>query len=160
MRILSAELHDYLSFRDCPRIEFREGINLVVGLNNSGKSALLKALNPNLPAQANRSEERFRDSELPLPSVTLNIRTSGERIRQAALEYRSQIMVPLPPDTQDVDQANRFLAQLFETKFLDTSIHHHGGGSYDTPKYPSHRIFNASEPVRKLLESPESFMIR
>lgn len=28
MRILSAELHDYLSFRDCPPIEFREGTGL------------------------------------------------------------------------------------------------------------------------------------
>ncbi len=28
MRILSAELHDYLSFRDCPPVEFREGTGL------------------------------------------------------------------------------------------------------------------------------------
>jgi len=28
LHILSAELHDYLSFRDCPPIEFREGTGL------------------------------------------------------------------------------------------------------------------------------------
>jgi hypothetical protein len=28
LRILSAELHDYLSFRDCEPIEFREGTGL------------------------------------------------------------------------------------------------------------------------------------
>lgn len=118
LRILSAELHDYLSFRDCPPIEFHEGINLVVGTNNSGKSALLKALNPNLPAQANRSEERFRESELPSPNVTLTIRISGEHIRQAALEQGGDIFIPTPDNTYMYDDALRFLAFFFDKKDL------------------------------------------
>jgi predicted ATPase len=141
LRILSAELHDYLSFRDCPPIEFREGINLVVGTNNSGKSALLKALNPNLPAQANRSEERFRESELPSPNVTLTIRTSGERIRQAALEQGGDIFIPTPYNNYTYDDALRFLAFFFENKDIVIPFQHYATVRRIECEYPSHKLF-------------------
>jgi len=35
---------DYKSFRDSGEIEFKQGINLIVGQNNSGKTTLLEAL--------------------------------------------------------------------------------------------------------------------
>ena len=135
MRILSAELHDYLSFRDCPPIEFRDGINLVVGVNNSGKSALLKALNPSLPAEANRSDERFRQRDLPQPRVTLTIRTSGDRFRQFALE-RGEIFIPYEAAADPQKSGIEFLCR----RELDIPlIHsaHHGIVSV----YPGHGLF-------------------
>ncbi len=141
MRILSAELHDYLSFRDCGPIEFREGINLVVGVNNSGKSALLKALNPNLPAHANRSEERFRESELPSPNVTLTIRTTGERVRQAALDQGGEIFIPTPANNSTYEDAQRFLKFFFENKNITVRFQHHATIDRIDSEYPSHSLF-------------------
>lgn len=139
MRILSADLHDYMSFHDCLGVKFHAGINLIVGINNSGKSALLKALKPGLPAQANRSEERFRSSELTPPVVTLKIETSGDRIKQAALEYTGDILIPVPIDTQYQGEAEKFLYNFFDEKRLKFSVPHHGGnfGDFVYPAYGS-----------------------
>lgn len=140
MRILSAELHDYLSFRDCPPIEFREGINLVVGVNNSGKSALLKALNPILPAQANRSEARFQNIELPLPRVTLNIKTNGKRFEQIALELGS-IVIPIEPGVN----GDTYGADFLRKPSLAIPMLHHGNGAISR-MYPGHGLFSAPIP--------------
>lgn len=140
MRILSAELHDYLSFRDCPPIEFREGINLVVGVNNSGKSALLKALNPILPAQANRSEARFQNIELPLPRVTLNIKTNGKRFEQIALEVGS-IVIPIEPGVN----GDTYGADFLRKPSLAIPMLHHGNGAISR-MYPGHGLFSAPIP--------------
>ncbi len=143
MRILSAELHDYLSFRDCPPIEFREGINLVVGVNNSGKSALLKALNPTLPAKANRSEERFRDRELPPASVTLRIETSGQRLERAALDIGTvDIPVPAPIyEAYEKPEAKAFLDRLFKAARQEFTVPLHDPGSFGGFGYPAHKFF-------------------
>jgi AAA15 family ATPase/GTPase len=45
MYISKFRLHNYKSFLDSGEIEFGEGINLIVGQNNSGKTALLENLN-------------------------------------------------------------------------------------------------------------------
>lgn len=140
MRILSAELHDYLSFRDCPPIEFREGINLVVGVNNSGKSALLKALNPILPAQANRSEARFQNIELPLPRVTLNIKTNGKRFEQISLELGS-IVIPIEPGVN----GDTYGADFLRKPSLAIPMLHHGNGAISR-MYPGHGLFSAPIP--------------
>ncbi len=148
MRILSVELHDYLSFRDCPPIEFREGINLVVGVNNSGKSALLKALNPTLPAKANRSEERFRDSELPSASVTLRIETSGQRLGRAALDKGSgNIHVPAPifeAYSNNKPERDAFLDRLFKAVRKKFTVPLHEPGNFGGFGYPAHELFEAS----------------
>ena len=146
LRILSAELHDYLSFRDSPPIEFREGINLVVGVNNSGKSALLKALNPTLPAQANRSEERFRDSELPPAGVTLKIETSGHRIRRAALELK-ETDIPLPLGGTGQAEVDYFLGRLFDAGRMSFVVPMHAGGNFNAFRYPAHGLFEIQPEV-------------
>jgi energy-coupling factor transporter ATP-binding protein EcfA2 len=146
LRILSADLNDYLSFRECPTIEFREGINLVVGVNNSGKSALLKALNPTLPAQANRSEERFRGSELPSASVTLRIQFSGQRLARAALDM-GEVDIPLPhkmrhsANQQEIDD---FWGDFFKNDRHSFSVPFHGNGNLDQFRYPAHGLFEPS----------------
>ncbi len=146
MRILSAELHDYLSFRDSPPIEFREGINLVVGVNNSGKSALLKALNPTLPAKANRSEDRFRDSEMPPASVTLKIQFSGQRLARAALDM-GDVYIPLPhkmrhsANQQEIDD---FWGDFFKNDRHSFSVPFHANGKFDQFRYPAHGLFEPS----------------
>jgi hypothetical protein len=146
LRILSAHLHDYLSFRDGEPIKLREGINLVVGINNSGKSALLKALNPTLPALANRSDDRFRKSELPPASVTLQIETSGNRLERAALDI-GVVEVPLPnnirhsANQQEIDD---FCGDFFKKDRINFSIPFHGDGNMDRFRYPAHGLFEPS----------------
>ncbi len=44
MYISTFKIFNYKSFRDSGWLEFQPGINIIVGTNNSGKTALLEAL--------------------------------------------------------------------------------------------------------------------
>ena len=44
MYLSKFQLLNYKSFRDSGVLEFKPGINIIVGANNSGKTALLEAL--------------------------------------------------------------------------------------------------------------------
>lgn len=44
MRIEKVEIHNYRSFEEGTTVKFKEGVNVIIGHNNSGKSNLLKAL--------------------------------------------------------------------------------------------------------------------
>ena len=44
MYLSKFQLVNYKSFRDSGLLEFKPGINIIVGTNNSGKTALLEAL--------------------------------------------------------------------------------------------------------------------
>lgn len=47
MYLSKIRVKNYKSFNDSGKIEFKQGINIIVGQNNSGKTALLEALELN-----------------------------------------------------------------------------------------------------------------
>lgn len=56
MFIKSIKLYNYKSFLDSPLIQLSQGINIIVGSNNSGKTSLLEALAAEIPlGQAHKS---------------------------------------------------------------------------------------------------------
>jgi len=65
MYISRFQLLNYKSFRDSGVLEFQPGINIIVGANNSGKTALLEALTLNFKTSPHRSIET-----LPQPNST------------------------------------------------------------------------------------------
>jgi AAA15 family ATPase/GTPase len=67
MYISRFQLLNYKSFRDSGVLEFQPGINIIVGANNSGKTALLEALSLSFETSPHRSIET-----LPQPNSTPN----------------------------------------------------------------------------------------
>ena len=65
MYISRLQLLNYKSFRDSGVLEFQPGINIIVGANNSGKTALLEALTLRFKTSPHRSIET-----LPQPNST------------------------------------------------------------------------------------------
>ena len=65
MYISRLQLLNYKSFRDSGVLEFQPGINIIVGANNSGKTALLEALSLSFVTSPHRSIET-----LPQPNST------------------------------------------------------------------------------------------
>jgi len=57
MRIQQIEIHNYRSFEEGTIVKFKEGLNVIIGHNNSGKSNLLKALGLVLNQGANKKLE-------------------------------------------------------------------------------------------------------
>ena len=67
MYISRFQLLNYKSFRDSGLLEFQPGINIIVGANNSGKTALLKALSLSFESSPHRSIKT-----LPKPNSMLS----------------------------------------------------------------------------------------
>jgi AAA15 family ATPase/GTPase len=67
MHISKFQLFNYKSFRDSGILELKPGINIIVGTNNSGKTALLEALNLSFETNPHRTIETF-----PQPNSTSN----------------------------------------------------------------------------------------
>jgi hypothetical protein len=154
MQINEVDLCDYLSFLDCNAIRFAPGINLVVGINNSGKSAFLRALVPSEPATANRNENRFEIAQLPQPTVNLRLRISGTRLKDMALQLGGEI--PKPSDTPSAE----FLEKLFSADALPIHLVHRGGGLTSAP-YPGHGMFDvASVDLRRMAPARMAVIVR
>jgi len=75
MWISRARVRNFYSIEDSGWIDFSPKFNLVVGANNSGKSALLRALAPHLPDQPHRSPESDGKS-VPRVDFDISIATS------------------------------------------------------------------------------------
>jgi AAA15 family ATPase/GTPase len=59
MYLSKFQLFNYKSFLDSGLLEFTYGINIIVGQNNSGKTALLEALTLNFDNVPHRSIKTF-----------------------------------------------------------------------------------------------------
>ena len=90
MKLLRARILGFQSFGDSEEIEFEDGINLIVGQNNAGKSALLRALQPALADDLHRTPDRWDNPALPAPDIRLTIGVSGEEFRLTMLQRRSR----------------------------------------------------------------------
>lgn len=55
MYLSKFQVQNYKSFRNSGKIEFKQGINIIVGQNNSGKTALLEALSLNFEQKIHES---------------------------------------------------------------------------------------------------------
>ena len=135
MRLLKARIIGFQSFGDSGDIEFSDGINLIVGQNNVGKSALLRALQPDLADDRHRTPERWEDSKLAFPQVQLMIDVSGQELRDELLRS-GQSFIPIKEDYS----ADAFLEVIFSATYLPMTMVHRPGQSF-TSDYPGHGLF-------------------
>jgi hypothetical protein len=74
MYISRFQLLNYKSFRDSGVLEFQPGINIIVGANNSGKTALLEALTLSFKTSPHRSIETLpQRNSTPIRKSVANV---------------------------------------------------------------------------------------
>jgi hypothetical protein len=74
MYISRFQLLNYKSFRDSGALEFQLGINIIVGANNSGKTALLEALTLSFKTSPHRSIETLpQRNSTPIRKSVANV---------------------------------------------------------------------------------------
>ncbi len=157
MRLIKARIRGFQSFGDSGEMEFRDGINLIIGQNNAGKSALLRALRPDLPDDRHRTPERWQSYHLPAPEIALTIETSGPEIRDWVL--RSGTSQVFPITAEEHRNATAFMKAFFERPTLSISVTRAPGfvgrnplAHFSAP-YPSHGLFSD-------LPAPQHFCAR
>ncbi len=77
---------NFSSFKDTGWIEFAPGINLIVGQNNAGKSALLHAFDPFLDDNRHRDSITYLPHRLEQPLAEYDIEVSGPEIEDSFLK--------------------------------------------------------------------------
>ncbi|QMW22518.1 ATP-dependent nuclease [Sandaracinobacteroides saxicola] len=144
MKLHSMRILGFQSFNDSGEIKFTDGINLIVGQNNAGKSALLRALQPDLADDRHRTPERWEDSQLPMPHVQLVIDVSGSELRDQILRTGSSTM-PVP----DGEVYAVYATNMLERMLLRMHIDHYPGVVFSS-SYPSHRDFQHNPNLQEI----------
>lgn len=142
MRLLKARIQNFQSFGDTGDIEFAEGINLIIGQNNVGKSALLRALHPALPDDRHRTPERWEAYRLPSPQVHFSISLSGRELKNWILQSGRVLFPVTPPHDQNVAA---FMDGVFDMPAVTFSVTRIADRSF-TAAYPSHDLFTVTPP--------------
>ncbi len=138
MRLIKARIRGFQSFGDSGEVEFHDGINLIIGQNNAGKSALLRALLPDLPDDQHRTPERWKSYEMPGTEITLTIDISGPEIRDWVLRFSSSLSFPI---TQGQGRnCDAFMQGIFSRPSLLISVIRPAQFGFSAP-YPSHQLF-------------------
>lgn len=145
MRVKRLRLINYKSFEDSGWIEFSTRMNVVVGKNSSGKTALLEGfrLQNNRPCQ-HRSLARRSEAAGP-DNSTFQIELSfAENELQDALLRGGSIHFPIKPDGNDADALGRKLvASFFSASDQTFLLEAQAGRSISPIGFPSHQCFTA-----------------
>jgi len=163
MYLSKFQLLNYKSFRDSGVLEFKPGINIIVGANNSGKTALLEALSLNFQNHIHKSLTTF-----PSPSDVINS-YSGYQLslivkKESILPFINKIsesgnktLIPLPDrytkkgyPSQDI---NKILNNETFQNFENIEIQIRSISSYIIPFDTIPDLFSSSynTPVENLL---------
>jgi predicted ATPase len=137
----------FQSFSDSGEVEFLEGINLLIGQNNAGKSAFLRALLPGLPDDRHRTPEKWETHRLRQPEVSLTIDASGAEIHDWLLRSSSPQFIPvLHSRAQDLDA---FFREFFGLPRFALSIIRTPGNNFSAPDR-SHQLFHHTHETPQL----------
>lgn len=108
MKLRRLRILGFQAFHDSGDIHFSDGVNLIVGQNNSGKSSLLRSMYPFIPDDRHRTAEAWNQSSLPMPKVELDIEMTGLEFRDAVLR-RGRCAIPVPPGKDITRYGRRFI---------------------------------------------------
>jgi predicted ATPase len=143
MQLRSARVIGFQSFADSGVVEFADGINLIVGQNNAGKSALLRALLPELADDRHRTPERWEDFRLPVPVTDFQIEISGEELLSILLRPGSRV-IPVPDEADPTS----FVHDLVAQPGLIIAARSHPNRPFTTG-YPGHGQFVQADGVHR-----------
>lgn len=150
VRLRKARVVGFQSFSDTGEIEFSDGINLIVGQNNAGKSAFLKALLPSISDDRHRSDIVWQDYLLPSPYVFLSIEVSGAELNDAFLRWPpSQTHIPVPPTI--VGDVSDYFSSFLEITSITFDLKHGTGNNFEAIDYPSHGLFSEQGVQRQAI---------
>ncbi|MGC1248443.1 MAG: AAA family ATPase [Spirulinaceae cyanobacterium] len=119
MYISKIRVHNYKAFDDSGWIKFKQGINIISGQNNSGKTALLEALSLNFQNLQHRSLKTLptASSEVTeLSEIEVSVLINQEEIEKLISENHDEIRLPASSDDFTQEVLHRIEDILFSEK--------------------------------------------
>ncbi len=110
---------------------------MVIGQNNSGKSALLAAISSNLPDKPHRNLERYLPADLGRPSVEMEARTTTKELRRRLSASGVEVDTPVGRAYRDTAVLRNMISEEHEIIMNVQAI---GGQSLSSssPSFPSY----------------------
>jgi AAA ATPase domain len=140
MWINSFRIQNYMSFRDSAEHDLSEHMNIIVGQNNSGKTALLKAIAMRFDNEPHRNPCFASDHVYnPQSIVELKFLASGTEMRNILLASGQQASIPIPDSSKQIPP-RALLQQILERDEIRFKTQAFAGGNWAAP-YPSHQMF-------------------
>jgi AAA15 family ATPase/GTPase len=131
MYLSKFRVKNYKSFRDSGEIEFKPGINVIVGQNNSGKTALLEAIQGGNLLQVFKSEKSQTVSQA---EIEVTLRASIEDLNPFLLDVIF-IGFPLNNDLREsVKHFNDFVNETVSNGHSEFKVLRTSGNSFDFSK--------------------------
>jgi predicted ATPase len=148
--IKSIRIENYKSFEDSDWLDFDRHMNVIVGANHSGKSALLSVVGLKFQGIPHKSSKYRREEPVnPTSSAKFRFCVSGQDVRDATQINNWTLHIPIPPSwtggASDKDVLNRFLGlpEIVASAQVSASVN---SGSLWTPfEYPSTNLFQSRD---------------
>jgi predicted ATPase len=144
MWIKSFHLRNFKSFGDSGKHQLDRRVNVVVGQNNTGKTALLQAMSHQLTAVPHKNSRLRREDMLnPRSTFDFEFVLSGQELKDTLLSFESSVQIPLPPQWGNVPTELRAstLEKIFEQPEIVFSVQQlarlDAGVSMQQVQYPS-----------------------
>jgi hypothetical protein len=123
MHISSFQLNNYKSYYQSAPMHLSAGINLIVGPNHAGKTALLEGLRLDFdfnPYRSSRVRSKIEPKEEVVSSASVSFTLSREELWEILRNVRGNFGVPLPDGLlPDIRFAEEDSARIEAQKFVD-----------------------------------------
>jgi len=112
VRFLTFRVRNYKSFLSSPILQFSNNLNVIVGRNNVGKTALLEAISLRFENNPHRSLSTVPTRATAIKevsSVRFSLEIGQDELPQLLREYASQFYLPAASTRGAVDESNRLI---------------------------------------------------
>ena len=111
MKITNLRLKGLSAFADSGPIQFGGGMNLIIGQNNVGKSALLSSIRPEYNGTRHTNKSQYEGHLLPATERYIEMEFSGPELVNALLKSRFELHFPTASEgEEDQRLSHKFLA--------------------------------------------------
>jgi predicted ATPase len=155
MHISRFKISNYKSFRESREVELEPGFNVIVGKNNSGKTALIEALSLDFSDEPHRSQQTIprRSSTPPERSeVEAIFSLKGKEIREILIDRSSRFRIPRENNDSPVEAVQEFKESLSDQKKIEATFNADGISS---ARIASHH-YDSNGSVRVRVDSTDS----
>lgn len=150
MKLISFQFRNHKSFADSGKLRFSSGFNVIVGQNNSGKSALLQGISlrfGDIPHLSLNSKRTTSTPVKPQSKAELVVGCSGEELRNILLNRGAQFRIPVQAGQGGINEERfrRTLQDLFSASEVQFSLLRNGNGNIETSRVPSFSDFQVDQ---------------
>src|SRR5438046_2226787 len=142
MWIKSFRIQNFMSFEDSGRHELSRNMNIIVGQNNAGKTALLKGISMRLRNTPHRNSSfPTNHAYNPESAVDLEFVATGDELR-ARLLLTNDIHIPIDESWRRGRPTAHILEDFFLSRETITFRMRSGhGGNWQPLQMPSHQLY-------------------